>query len=212
MKMDLKVLFSIVSAMTTMMAAAKVIIDFSVGTKARLKDDYRFAKEFFSDLDAERLHPLAVERGYHAIAGTRGINATDIAYLISLDKPQRRLTDYVFSRAYVDMDASNHKIAFKQPYRTAFSRRWRKCWECLKYVVLAAIALAPFLVVGVLRYDLEYLMLLIVTVPIFGTLAVNSLVNYVRIGCAEELVKEQRLHTPLIQLENVGKAVARHRA
>jgi hypothetical protein len=78
--------------------------------------------------------------------------------------------------------------------------------------VLAAIALAPFLVVGVLRYDLEYLMLLIVTVPIFGTLAVNSLVNYVRIGCAEELVKEQRLHTPLIQLENVGKAVARHRA
>mgnify|MGYP006205961415 FL=1 len=200
------------SAVTTMMAAAKVIIDLSVGTKARLKDDYRFAKEFFSDLDAEWLHPLAVERGYHAIAGTRGINATDIAYLISLDKPQRRLTDYVFSRAYVDMDASNHKIAFKQPYWTAFSRRWRKCWECLKYVVLAAIALAPFLVVGVLRYDLEYLMLLIVTVPIFGTLAVNSLVNYVRIGCAEELVKEQRLHTPLIQLENVGKAVARHRA
>lgn len=55
--MDLKVLFSIVSAVTTMMAAAKVIIDLSVGTKARLKDDYRFAKEFFSDLDAERLHP-----------------------------------------------------------------------------------------------------------------------------------------------------------
>ena len=66
--------------------------------------------------------------------------------------------------------------------------------------------------VGVFRYDLEYLMLLTVTVPIFGTLAVNSLVNYVRVGCAEERVEEQRMHTPLINLEHLGKAVARHRA
>jgi len=118
-----------------MVVAGKVIIELSAGSKARRKDDYRFAKEFLNDLNSDNLHPLAVERGFYAIAGTGDVKANDIEFLLSLEEPQRRLKDYVFSRNIVELNEVNHKFEFKKKYRSDFSRRWRKWRSLLLYLL-----------------------------------------------------------------------------
>ncbi|SPO55668.1 conserved protein of unknown function [Pseudomonas sp. JV551A1] len=64
-----------VSIIGAILAGAKIIFEFTIGKLSRLREEYRFAKEFLHDLQetdaSKKLHPMAVERGYRALAGTR---------------------------------------------------------------------------------------------------------------------------------------------
>lgn len=200
--MDLGIIAPIFSAIAAMAAATRVFFEFSFGGKARLREEYKFAKEFLHDLETnEGLHPLAVERGYLAIAGTTRIKSDEIAYLIELENPSLRLKDYVLARRYVELRTRSLRIDFKKKYSKPFSRIWRKTAWVTLYFIASALAMGPFLAVGIFHLPLKYYFLLLMTLPTFGFFAVDALRMAVKLKRAEDLVKAQRKHTPLITLK-----------
>ncbi len=201
--MDMENIYKAATAIAAVIGGSRVIYELTLGTHSRLRDDYRFAKEFLHDLHqtdiSKKLQPLAIERGYYALAGTRTIPVQDIAYLIELRDPDKRLKDYVLSRVYVEFDSVSQRIHFRKKYRQRLSRLWRKgCW-LLTYPIAALLAMSPLLVAGPLQAGAEFMWWSLVTLPLFGLAAGQALRNFFAIGRGEALVNEQQKHTPIIE-------------
>lgn len=199
--MDFEIVLKIFGCVAAIAATARVVFEFSSGGKARLRDEYRFAKEFLTDIDNKKpLHPLVVERGYLAIAGNSRISSDEIAYLIELENPSSRLKDYVLARHYVEFRAQKNQIEFKKKYAKNFARIWRKVAWITVYFIASVIALSPFLVIGIFKLHPRYYAFLLVTLPTFGFFAVDALRLVVKLRRAEKLVNSQLKHTSVISL------------
>ena len=197
--MDVEQFIKIILALAAMAGIAKIIYEFSMGSRLRLKDDYRFAKEFLGDIEANpKLHHLVIERGYYAIAGTVSMKVSEIKYLISLSDAERRLKDYVLARRYVELVEASNKIDFRYKYKKHFSRVWRKALAILVYMVGCFLAFSPLLMIKPLGLEPKYLLLVLFTLPCFGFFAVDALRSFVKIARGEALVKEQQENSPLI--------------
>ncbi len=204
--MDLGNIIKIIIALGTMAGVAKVIYEFSVGGKLRLREEYRFAKEFLKDLETlPKLHHLAEERGYYALAGTSSMKVSEIKYLVSLTDADRRLKDYVLARKYVNLNVGTNKIGFREKYRSAWSRTWRKVIHVIAYMIGSFLSLSPLLVIQPFGLPQKYMLLVLITLPCFGIFAVEFLRSFVKISRGEALVKEQQEHAPRIYIEKEHK-------
>lgn len=204
--MEIETIFKLVTAALGIFGVARIIYDFSTGSKNKLREEYRFAKEFLRDLSQEpRLHPLAIEKGYYAIAGTTSIKSKEIEYVLSLENPDTCLKDYALSRQYLEhIDKNgNFKIEFSKKYRSHFSRNWRKTVHVLVYFFGAFIALSPFLLFKPLDLNIkQFIGLTVITMPVFGLFAIDSLRSFIKIKRGEKLVNSQNTHTKLILVKN----------
>lgn len=202
---DIETTVKLITVILGIIGAAKVIIDLSAGSKAKLRDEYRFAKEFLKDLAQEpKLHPLAVEKGYYAIAGTSAIKSKEIEYILSLENPDKCLKDYTLSRKYLEHLSSNKntKIDFADKYKKTWARVWRKCTYLSIYFMGALAAMSPFLFQQYLKADTKQVLVFsAITIPTFGFFAFDSLRSFMKIYRAEALVKNQSKHTKLILVE-----------
>jgi hypothetical protein len=204
--MDVALVIKVILALAAMAGVAKIIYEFSAGGKLRLKDEYRFAKEFLNELSSnEKLHHLAIERGYYALAGTSSIKVSEIKYLISLTSPDRRLKDYVLSRKYVELKQRSNRIDFRDKYKSGFSRVWRKIVFVSVYFVGSCLAFSPLLLIKPFGLEPKFMLLILVTLPCFGFFAVDSMRGFVKIVRGEALVKEQEEHAPLIYVKTEHK-------
>jgi len=203
--MDISTIIKIVVAISAILGAAKVIYEFTLGGHTRRREEYRFAKEFLNDLykvdEADKLHPLAVERGFYAIAGTSSIKADDVEYLLTLLSPDKALKDYVLSRACVEIDHKTQRVQFRAKYASVFARFWRKVWWLLIYFVASLLAASPLVLTGPLGLPTRFMWLAIVTIPCGGLYAYLALRDFIKITRAEALVKDQKKHTPAIQVD-----------
>lgn len=200
--MDLSFIIKIIIALGTMAGAAKIVYELAVGGKLRLREEYRFAKEFLKDLESpDTLHHLAEERGYYALAGTSSMKVSEIKYLVSLTDADRRLKDYVLSRKYVTLNEQTSRISFHERYKSSWSRNWRKCIHIAAYMIGCLLAFSPLLVIQPLGLPPKYMLLILVTLPCFGSFAVEFIRSFVKISRGEALVKEQQEHAPRIYLE-----------
>ena len=192
----------LVGAVIGVITAGKVIYDLAVSRKARLRDDYKFAKEFFDTLEkSPRPHPLVVERGYHAIAGDSSLTVKEAEYLLSLENPNSALRDYVLAREYLEhLPESGHsEIRFKRKFSTQWSRRWRRGFYLFLYFVCALMALSPMFFLVDFSANLGAGFLLVVVFgAAFGIPAFNAVKEYGRLYRGEKLVNEQRRHGQLI--------------
>lgn len=192
-------LFALASAIA---GAIKIINDIYGSGRNRLKEDYRFAKEFLSEVDSNPdLHHLTIERGYYALAGTSEMSVSEIKYLISLSNPQNKLIDFVYSKKYIELDKARERVVYKIKYRNDFSRLWRKRAHFIIYVVTAFLAFSPLLIVQYFSLNIKYLLFLLLTVPYFGYFALSSLQSYRKISKGEELVNNQDSHGSLLVSE-----------
>ena len=198
--MDLNEALKFVGGLAAVVAAYKCIIELLVGRRARFKEGYRFAKEFLNDLESESMHPLAIERGYYALAGTDSVNPSAVAYVLSLQEPQQQLSDYVVSRTYVEFNSLSHKIEFSQKLKEKISRRVRKETWRVAYCFPAGAAISPFIFYHFSDSGFEVLLYTFITVPVFGFMAVRCLMNYIGIQSAEDLVANQQKRVSLITL------------
>lgn len=201
--MEISLILKIIMAIGVMIGAARIINEFSTGSKLKLREEYRFAKDFLSDVaEPNKLHHLAVERGYYALAGTSSIKVSDIAYLISLQNPDKSLKDYALSRRYVEFNEQLHRVIFRSKFKNKFSRLWRKAIHFTAYVMFAGLALSPLMLAGPYNLGLKFMLLALATIPSFGFFAFDSLRSFIKIQRAEALVKEQAKHAPLIMMKN----------
>lgn len=163
--------------------------------KARLREEYRFSKEFLTDLlQTPKIHPLAIEKGFYALAGTASVKSAEVAYVISLAQPDRCLKDYILSRRYLTSNGDDEitKIDFAIKYKGNWARLWRKAVYLIMYVAGAILALAPFLLHGPLGLQSKHILIFsLVTIPGFGFFAFDGLWSFMKIHRAEALVKAQ---------------------
>ena len=206
--MEIGNIVKIIMAIGAMIGVAKIIYELSSGSKLKLREEYKFAKEFLADLDEETpAHHLAVERGYYALAGTSSIQVSDIKYLISLSNPDKSLKDYAFSRKYVELNKKLHKIDFRLKYQRKFSRVWRKSFYVLIYVLASLLAMSPVLLAAPFNLGPKFMLLALVTIPGCGFFAFDALRSCMKIMRGEALVKEQEKHVPLIIVKNDKKLI-----
>ncbi|MGE1176815.1 hypothetical protein [Pseudomonas sp. BW7P1] len=197
--MEFTTIVQLLTAMGIVAAATKVIRELLFMGKSRLIEEYRVAREVLKDMEHNPgQHPLVVERGYFAIAGTSAINPADVAYLISLVDPAKSLKAYVLSRQYVELDVRRHRIDFRPKYKSVFSRVWRKGWYGTMYVVWFVVAMAPLLLIQPMGLEPRFAFWTGVTIPVAGFFGVSSLIDCLKILRSEKLVKSQEQHTPRI--------------
>lgn len=195
--MEFEIIIKFVVAACTVIGAGKIFYEIKIERKSRLREDYRFAKDFLEDIkNNPNLHPFAVEKGYHAIAGSVYLKSEEVAYILSLKNPGKCLNDYVFSKKYlklIDTDG-NFCLKFYDKYSSPWFRRLRKAFYLFLYFVFAFIALSPFVISSILE------IMLFITLPVFGYFALSFLNSFIQIGLAEKLINNQNRHTQKILL------------
>lgn len=200
--MEFEIILKSAMALAAIFGIAKIIHDFSAANKNKLREEYKFAKDFLRDIAQEpKPHPFAVEKGFFAIAGTTAIKSKEIEYILSLENAHTCLNDYVTSRTYLEHIDRNGslKIQFANKYKSALSRKWRKAAHVLAYAIFAFIALSPFVLFKPLALSLnQFLAVSAFTIPVLGYLAISSLLSFIKIKRAEALVASQSRHTKLI--------------
>ncbi len=147
--MEFEVIIKIIGSVVAIFATWKIVHDVATGDKSQLREDYKFAKEFLEDVkNNPGLHPFAVEKGYQAIAGSTILSSEEIAYLISLKNPGKCLNNYELSRKYLQAGNTDgvFYLAFIRKYSSSWSRRSRKTFYFILYLILSAIAMSPIFV------------------------------------------------------------------
>ena len=180
-------------------ASAKIYHEIMVGRQSRMRDEYKFAKEFFVDLNSNPgINPFLREKGYQAIAGDKDLTANEISYLLTLQNPALALRDYVFGREYLEhlSNVENLQIVFKGKYQEPISRNWRKYTYIFFYAVFYSMSVALFFVPKTTfsTFD-DFLFLTFICLVVFGPIAWLFLREAERIKRAETLVKRQDKHT-----------------
>jgi len=146
--MDIELLIKIVSVLIAAVTAQKAFSEFLQGTRRSLEHDYKFAKEFFKDVDENKtLHPYLREKGFQAIAGSRKVSGAEVEYLLTMSRPSGALRDYSLGRSYLAhfSTAGETQISFKSKYRNSTNRFARKLGYFGMYMTAFVAAFSPLI-------------------------------------------------------------------
>ncbi len=200
--MDFDVVVKSATLLIGAIGSGKLLYDLSVGKGSRMREEYKFAKDFLDQIKSgPKLHPFLREKGYQAIAGDQELSGDEIEYLLSLKRPDLALRDYVLGRPYLEHlpNAGDLQINFKKRYRESWSRWWRKIMYSALYLVLFFAAFSPLLLSRMFKTGLtEIFVACVFSITVFGSYAWFALKEATRIVRAEKLVKNQDKHTTII--------------
>lgn len=152
--MDYQILFSTIGAI----GAAKVLYELPILRRNRLREEYKFAKDFLAEVETnDQLHPYLKEKGYQTIAGNPHLSADEIAYLLLLyqkdhESPliryaDRALRDYISGRPLLTYRplGGDVRIVFKEKYASKLARTWRKSLYATLYMTCGILAFSPLI-------------------------------------------------------------------
>lgn len=200
--MDFDIIVKSATLLIGAIGSGKLLYDLSVGKGGRMREEYKFAKDFIDQIKSDpKLHPFLREKGYQAIAGDRELCGDEIEYLLSLKRPDRALRDYVLGRPYLEHlpNAGNLQINFKKRYKGSWSRWWRKSLYFVLYFILFFAAFSPLLFSRMFTTGpTEIFVAFAFSIAVFGSYAWFALKAATRIVRAEKLVKNQDKHTIII--------------
>lgn len=181
---------------------AKVYQEISFGRRNRMREEYKFAREFLGDVKNKKdLHPFSLEKGFQAIAGDNKLRSEEIGYLLSLREPDRALRSYVMGRPYLQHlpNSGNLQVSFRKKYSRPWARRWRKWLYTALYGVLVFGAAAPLIFSrSISRDPTTIFTLFLITSVTFFPYGIAFLRAAAKIHRAEDLVKNQNVHTQTI--------------
>lgn len=193
--MDTELIAKLITVAGGVFALYKVIAEFVISKKSRLREEFKFIKEFIADLKPDT-HPFIIEKGYLAITGDATLKATEITYLLSLPSPGQALKKYSVARKYVEFkDATADeqvRIVFREQY-TLSKRKWVKRRNITAYILFATLAFAPIAFAREIFGNNWQVALVVVAMALlsFGSLAFTSLAEHGRVLRGEELVAMQ---------------------
>ena len=182
--MDAEIIIRSVLTIPAIIGVAKLIHDITIGKGTRLRDEYKFAKEFLTDAKRSDIHPYALEKGYQAIAGSHIVKAEEIEYILSLKDPAQCLRDYVLSKQLMEhiKTKGDLQLQFKPKYLSAWSRFWRKSFYLLGYFIFAFLALSPFIIQAFFKTSYSNMgVQLLLSIPVAGLYAWGAINNFIKI-------------------------------
>ena len=168
----------------------KLIVELLRSRHGYLREEYRFAREFLSNLEENpKMHPFLLQKGYQAIAGDTRHSAAEIEYLLTLQDAPRALKDFTLGRPYLDYldTAPGAKIALKAKFQGSWQRLWRKGMYLALYVGCYALGVSPIY----LAKSGQVLPMFALTALVCFPAGYFALRAGVRIARAEVLVKNQ---------------------
>jgi hypothetical protein len=209
--MDLEPLYKLAPVVMGAYGAAKVYVDMSSGRLSRMREQYRFAKEYFADkADGLADHPFLREKGLQAIIGDDRLAANDIEYLLLLKEPAKAIKYYELGRQYLQLSVkgAEHIIEFRTRYRSSWSRWWRKWGYFGLYGLCVFVVFGPAIFSKQLFSNHQgILSASAITIPIGSFYAWMALKAATRVSRAEALCRSQSLaehgstpHPPITDL------------
>lgn len=146
----LQILAYLAAAASSSAAAWKAIDELLRKGNASLRDDYRFAREFLTNIETGIVHPAVAELGYQAIARDSRVRADEIAYLLTLQNPQQAIRRYISARSLLEFfnTAPATKIVFRSKYDSPRHRKLLKFWYLGTYFATYSLGFAPLLLVA----------------------------------------------------------------
>ena len=203
-KINYDLIIKVATVCIGLVGAARVMYDWSIGKKGRLRDEYKFAKDFLNDISQPlKIHPYARDKGYQAIAGDTQISGEEVEYLLSLNRPERALRDYVLGKKYLEHlpDSGNLQIKFKKKYERKFSRQWRMYGYLVLYIIFVFAAFTPIIFSSYLEISFQNsIFTLVISLSVFGPYAWFFVQSGAKIYRAQMLVNHQDRHTQRILL------------
>lgn len=177
----------------------KLVVEFLRGRHGHLREDYRFAQEFLSNLASNpKMHPFLLQKGYQAIAGDTRLSAAEIEYLLTLQDAPRALKDFILGRPYLEYlaTASGANIVLKTKFQRRWSRLWRKGLYLILYAGCYSLGVSPIF----FAKSGQMLPMFVLTASVYFPAGFFALRAGVRLARAEVLVENQHKHGQLIAL------------
>lgn len=178
--------------------ATKLVIDSLNGRASKMRDEYKFSKEFLEAVekkdDIQPIHPFAVEKGYQALAGSTKVKADEVHYILGLKDASVRLREFVEGYEYVQLTDSSDgkKISFRPKYGARHKLKLRRLVYFGLYFSIFFAALSPFAFKEELHLTLPMVGLaLLITVPTLVPFAIHFLIMQFNIASAQKLVDSQ---------------------
>ena len=193
--MDIELFAKLITIPSSVFALYKVLDKVVFSKKSRLREEFKFVKEFIAELKPET-HPFVIEKGCLAITGDATLKAAEITYLLSLSSPGQALKNYSVARKYVEFkDATadeKAKVIFREKY-TESKRTWVKRRNLTAYILFATFVFAPIPFSKEIFGNNWQAGLVVISMALlsFGPLAFTSLTEYGRVLRGEELVAMQ---------------------
>lgn len=195
MQLDLEQILKIGAFVLSALVTVKVLIEFLRSRQGRLREEYKFAREFFEHLRQEpQLHPFLKQKGDQAIAGDPSLTAAEIEYLLTLQDSSMAMKNYVLGRRYLEhhSTAGHSQVVFKKKYSKPWVTSVLQRYYYAQYFFLYLLAFSPLLASSIAAYfNARTAVALAVSVVIFLPTAIYSLLAAIKIGRAKELVASQ---------------------
>lgn len=199
---DWSLLIKVIPTLVGIFSIGRVMYDITSGMKNKLREEYRFAKEFLEQSTSSKLHPFVQEKGYQAIAGSVDVTQKEIEYILSLSNPANRLKDYKNSRHLFEKIETTgaFKLVYKKRYQLRGYRFFLKTTYLICYVLFAFLAALPFIFPE--WFGQQGMLALGITIPLFGSNSLISLLAYGKLKAAERLTENMACHTSNIILKD----------
>ena len=203
--MEIDVIAKAITVLVGVFGVGKVLYEYVIGRKGRMREEFRFANDFLAAVDANpEMHPYLQEKGYQAIAGDNTLSADEVKYLLSVVNPDRALKDYVLGRPYLEhiSHGGDLQLHYKARYKSKWSRNWRIGLYSASYFTFALLAFSPMVLAAFIPMSFsQWSWATAGCLLIFGPYAWWSLKAGTRIYRAKMLVSHQHKHTQRILIE-----------
>lgn len=160
--------------------------------RLQLQKNYRFAKEFLSDLKKGRgtAHPLLYGLGAYSIIGRR-IDARAVPVLLQFPDPLSALLSYAQSHRLIDPDGTG-KLKYKWLFAEMWWRMTIEVLNFIAYLLFVALALGPILFAPapMNQAGLAGLIVTLFSLGVFGPLAYFFAGQRMKFKLAAELVRQ----------------------
>ena len=173
--------------------AWSVIVALLKGRRQRLRDEYRFAREFMTDLQGiAEGSPLLQQLGCHAVTGDTAVDFAAFQHIANLPDPEKALSNYAFGYKYVEYVTTSKapRIQFKNRFRRRSTRFIIKLVFLLLYIVMYILGWCPAILHSLKMWGPSSPgPAFIITACIFFPMAYFALRAGVKVQRAERLVK-----------------------
>lgn len=185
-----KFLSLVAGIIATAVSIHKGFAEAGINNQSRLREEFRFSKEFIDLLNQSQSHPFLIEQGYLAIYGKR-LNANEIKHLLSFPNPSKILRDYTLAKYYLQY--SDRELQYKPKYRSKHRRDQTKKINLVGYSVFAVFALLPVVFSNLFK-NISFSLVVAIGIWIFalGFPAWLFLNSYSQIAAAERVIEEDR--------------------
>lgn len=128
-------------------ATWKILSELLGNQRERLREEYKFAKEFLSETKNGSIHPYLIQLGYQTIAGNAKADFEEIAYLLTLKQPRTAINDYSLGRSYLQFFSTSLPpgFVFNQKHKSGAKRKLFKIWFLVSYFITYSIAVSPLI-------------------------------------------------------------------